>query len=89
MNRTAFGKVDRERVLLGVAAPVLAVVTALVVTSLVLFTVLYGVLAVGWYRLMRRYIAGGVEDAGFDAETPADGGDGTTTDVDRPLSFAY
>ncbi len=36
MNRTAFGKVDRERVLLGIAAPVLAVVTALVVTSLVL-----------------------------------------------------
>jgi len=60
-----------------------------VVTSLVLFTLLYGVLAVAWYRLMRRYVAGGVDDAGLGADTPADGGEGTTTDVDRPLSFAY
>ena len=75
-----------QRTMRGVSTQVSA---GSVVTSLVLFTLLYGVLAVGWYRLMHRYIAGGAEDAGLDAETPATGGDGTSTDVDRPLSFAY
>jgi len=58
-----------------------------VIISLVVFTALYGVLAVAWYKLMHRYAVGGVED---DPSDPSpDNPDNQSTDVDRPLSFAY
>ena len=58
--------------------------------SLIGFTLLYGVLAVVWYRLMHRYAVEGVADSEKDpspearAGDPSDGSDDTTT-----LSFAY
>jgi cytochrome d ubiquinol oxidase subunit I len=51
-----------------------------VITSLVVFTVLYGVLAVVWFGLMKRYAGEGVPD--LHEGSPDD-------DVDAPLSFAY
>ncbi|MGX1809887.1 cytochrome ubiquinol oxidase subunit I [Nocardia sp. NPDC055321] len=58
-----------------------------VVTSLVVFTLLYGLLAVAWFYLMRRYIVAGPE-----APAPVDTGPRMTGDpgdsVDK-LSFAY
>jgi cytochrome d ubiquinol oxidase subunit I len=58
-----------------------------VLTSMVLFTLVYAVLAVAWFRLMHRYTIGGVEDDPVDPspDNPAN----QTQDVDRPLSFAY
>ena len=58
-----------------------------VVISLVVFTLLYGVLAVAWYRLMHRYTIGGVEDDPVDPspDNPAN----RTDEADKPLSFAY
>jgi cytochrome bd ubiquinol oxidase subunit I len=51
-----------------------------VVTSLVVFTVLYGVLAVVWFGLMKRYASEGVPDLHPDP---------TGDETDAPLSFAY
>jgi cytochrome d ubiquinol oxidase subunit I len=51
-----------------------------VMTSLVVFTALYAVLAVVWFTLIRRYASQGVLDP---APHPAE------DDVDAPLSFAY
>ena len=57
---------------------------AMVVVSLVAFTALYGVLAVVWFRLMKRHAMQGV------AETdPSPQSDDDPDDPDRPLSFAY
>jgi cytochrome bd ubiquinol oxidase subunit I len=58
-----------------------------VVISLVLFTLVYGVLAVAWYRLMHRYTIGGVEEDPTDPspDNPAN----RTGEADKPLSFAY
>jgi cytochrome d ubiquinol oxidase subunit I len=53
-----------------------------VATSLIVFTLLYGVLAIAWFGLIRRYAAAGAPPA----EEPAHGSD---DDADRPLSFAY
>ena len=53
-----------------------------VLTSLVSFAVMYGVLAVVWFGLMRRYAAEGLPDV--DAAEPQ-----RDDDSDRPLSFAY
>ncbi len=51
-----------------------------VVTSLAVFTVLYGCLAVVWFGLMKRYASEGVPDLH----------PGTSDeDADAPLSFAY
>lgn len=61
---------------------------AAVVISLVLFTLLYGVLAVAWYRLMHRYTIGGVEDDPTDP-SPDNPANRTTDEADKPLSFAY
>jgi cytochrome d ubiquinol oxidase subunit I len=58
-----------------------------VVISLVLFTLLYGVLAVAWYKLMHRYTIGGVEDDPVDPSP--DHPDNQGADADKPLSFAY
>jgi cytochrome d ubiquinol oxidase subunit I len=52
-----------------------------VLTSLVSFAVVYGVLAVVWFGLMRRYAAEGLPDV-----TPTEVRD---EDSDKPLSFAY
>ena len=55
-----------------------------IITSLTVFTLLYGALAVVWYVLMKRYTKQGplesdtqVADVGADA------------DDDAPMSFAY
>ncbi|WP_448061411.1 cytochrome ubiquinol oxidase subunit I [Cellulomonas hominis] len=58
-----------------------------VVISMAAFTLLYGVLAVFWYRLMHRYTIEGVADSEHDPspDNPAN----QSSDPDRPLSFAY
>lgn len=61
----------------------------MVLFSMIGFTLLYGVLMVAWFRLMKRYAVQGVADTEHDpspeANPPADDADGTA----RPLSFAY
>jgi cytochrome d ubiquinol oxidase subunit I len=57
----------------------------MVVTSLVTFTVVYAVLAVLWFGLLRRYVVEGPQD--HDAE-PAPPNPPDDADV-APLSFAY
>jgi cytochrome bd ubiquinol oxidase subunit I len=62
---------------------------AMVLTSLIAFTTLYGVLAVVWFRLMRRYAAEGISTS---EPAPGPHTPGTSDDDeqgDRPLSFAY
>jgi cytochrome d ubiquinol oxidase subunit I len=63
-----------------------AVAPGLILTSLVTFTLVYGTLAVVWYRLMHRYAVEGVptvvRDESPEARPEHD-------DTDRPLSFAY
>jgi cytochrome d ubiquinol oxidase subunit I len=54
-----------------------------VLTSLIVFALLYGVLAVVEVRLLVRYARAGLPDA----HPPAEPHDATTTD--RPLAFAY
>ena len=56
----------------------------MIITSMIVFTVLYGVLGVIWYRLIHRYAIEGVPSTVRD-ESPEAAGDET----DRPLSFAY
>jgi cytochrome d ubiquinol oxidase subunit I len=51
-----------------------------VATSLVVFTLVYGVLAVVWFGLMRRYTVAGAPEV--------ESADGSTDDTDAPLSFA-
>lgn len=55
-----------------------------ILTSLIVFTVLYGALAVAWFYLMRRYVVAGPEPAQDDSATPRMTGES----VDK-LSFAY
>jgi cytochrome d ubiquinol oxidase subunit I len=57
--------------------------TPSVAISLVVFTLLYGVLAVVWYQLMHRYTLEGAPQV--TASTSPDGQD----DEDAPLAFAY
>lgn len=64
-----------------------------VITSLVVFTLLYGLLAVVWFYLMRRYVIAGPEPAA-PAKTGAGPDDtGPDRDAEEPaveqLSFAY
>lgn len=56
--------------------------TGKVVTSLLVFTLLYSVLAVVWVKLMTRYASHGA----VEVEEPPSHDD---EDSDRPLSFAY
>ncbi|WP_084105315.1 cytochrome ubiquinol oxidase subunit I [Demequina sp. NBRC 110056] len=51
-----------------------------VATSLAVFTVVYAILGVFWFRLMHRYAVEGAPHATY--EEPTD-------DADRPMSFAY
>ncbi len=64
-----------------------AVSPGMVLTSMIAFTALYGVLAVLWFRLMRRYAAHGVAVAEHDPSPEARAAEGATGD--EPLSFAY
>ncbi|KQY47564.1 cytochrome ubiquinol oxidase subunit I [Cellulomonas sp. Root137] len=61
--------------------------TGTILTSLIAFTLLYGVLAVFWYRLMHRYTIEGVADTEHDPSP--DNPDNDPDAADRPLSFAY
>jgi cytochrome d ubiquinol oxidase subunit I len=59
---------------------------AMVITSMVAFTLLYAVLAVVWFKLMHRYAVQGAADTEPDVSPDnPDNIDGS----DRPLSFAY
>jgi len=62
--------------------------TGTILTSLIAFTVLYGILAVFWYRLMHRYTVEGVADSEHDP-SPDNPDNDPTGAPDRPLSFAY
>ena len=64
-----------------------AVSPGMVLTSMIAFTALYGVLAVLWFRLMHRYAAHGVAASERDPSPEARAAEGTTGD--EPLSFAY
>ncbi len=74
-----------------------SVVAGEVIASMAAFTAIYGVLAVVWFRLMRRYAAAGVAatspPTAADADGPDDsGGSGDADDTgstNTPLSFAY
>jgi cytochrome d ubiquinol oxidase subunit I len=57
----------------------------LVLSSLILFTALYAVLAVIWFWLIRRYVVEGPLEHDAEPTPPAPPGD----DVVAPLSFAY
>jgi cytochrome d ubiquinol oxidase subunit I len=74
-----------QQVRLTVAQGVSDHVAAMVVTSLVTFTVLYAVLAVIWFWLLKRYIAEGPLEHDAEPAAPSPPGD---ADV-APLSFAY
>ena len=56
-------------------------------TSLIGFTLLYGVLAVVWFRLMKRYAGEGVADTEVDPSPEARAL--AEAEGDKPLSFAY
>lgn len=61
-----------------------------VVGSMIAFTLLYGVLAVVWFRLMKRYAVEGVAPSEKDPSPEARrDGPSSDDDADRPLSFAY
>ncbi|MET8422837.1 cytochrome ubiquinol oxidase subunit I [Nocardia sp. NPDC004860] len=55
-----------------------------VLTSLIVFTALYGLLAIAWFYLMRRYVKAGPEKASTGAGTPK-----MTGEPVEKLSFAY
>ena len=59
--------------------------TGTVVLSLVTFTVLYAVLAVIWFGLIRRYAAEGPQEHDSEPAPPAPPGE---KDI-APMSFAY
>ncbi|MDO3637395.1 cytochrome ubiquinol oxidase subunit I [Mycolicibacterium arseniciresistens] len=59
--------------------------TGMVVTSLVTLTLLYGVLAVIWFGLLRRYVVAGPKEHDAEPAPPTPPGD----DDVAPLSFAY
>ncbi|QAY62116.1 cytochrome ubiquinol oxidase subunit I [Xylanimonas allomyrinae] len=63
-----------------------AVPAGVVLTSMIVFTVVYAVLGVIWYRLLHRYAIEGVPQV-YDESPEARDADGD--DADRPLSFAY
>jgi len=57
----------------------------MVVTSLVTFTLVYAVLAVIWFWLLKRYVAEGPQEHDAEPAPPPSPGD----DEVAPLSFAY
>jgi cytochrome d ubiquinol oxidase subunit I len=74
-----------QQVRLTVAAGVSNNVPGMVITSLTTFTVVYGVLAVLWFWLLKRYIVEGPLEHDAEPAAPAPPGD----DEVAPLSFAY
>ncbi|WP_402469098.1 cytochrome ubiquinol oxidase subunit I [Isoptericola aurantiacus] len=62
-----------------------AVPPGVILTSMIVLTLVYALLAVVWYRLMHRYTIEGVPDSVRDESPEAQDPD----DTDRPLSFAY
>jgi len=58
---------------------------AMVVTSLVMFTLVYGVLAVVWFSLLKRYTVEGPQEHDAEPAAPRSPSD----DEVAPLSFAY
>jgi cytochrome d ubiquinol oxidase subunit I len=65
---------------------------AMIITSMAAFTLLYGGLAVVWFKLMHRYAVEGVAGSEHDPspDNPANHRDpGDPDAVDVPLSFAY
>lgn len=74
-----------ESIRLTVADGVSGHAVGMVVTSLVTLTLVYGVLAVVWFWLLRRYVAEGPQDHDCEPTPPAPPGD----DEVAPLSFAY
>ncbi|HTQ21017.1 cytochrome ubiquinol oxidase subunit I [Mycobacterium sp.] len=70
---------------LTVAAGVSHHAPGMVVTSLVMFTLLYGVLAVVWFYLLKRYIVEGPREHDAEPAPPRAPDD----DEVAPLSFAY
>jgi len=60
-----------------------------ILVSLIGFTLLYGVLAVAWYRLMHRYTIEGVAASEKDPSPEARAARSDASDDDAPLSFAY
>ncbi len=74
-----------QQVRLTVAEGVSDHASAIVITSLVTFTLLYAVLAVVWFRLLKRYIVEGPLE--HDAEPAVPPGPDETEVA--PLSFAY
>jgi cytochrome d ubiquinol oxidase subunit I len=64
----------------------------MVVISIIAFTLVYGVLAVFWFRLMKRYAAEGVADTekDYSPDNPDNQPDpDDPAAAERPLSFAY
>lgn len=74
-----------QQVRLTVAEGVSHISPAMVVTSLVTYTVVYAVLAVIWFWLLKRYIVEGPRDHDAEPAPPSPPGD----DEVAPLSFAY
>jgi cytochrome bd ubiquinol oxidase subunit I len=74
-----------QQIRLTVAQGVSDHVPAMVVTSLVTFTVVYAVLAVVWFWLLKRYIVEGPQEHDAEPAAPPAPGD----DEVAPLSFAY
>jgi cytochrome d ubiquinol oxidase subunit I len=74
-----------QGVRLTVADGVSAHATAMVVTSLVTFTLVYAALAVVWFWLLKRYVAEGPQEHDAQPAPPASPGG----DAVAPLSFAY
>jgi cytochrome d ubiquinol oxidase subunit I len=74
-----------QDVRLTVAQGVSGNATGTVVTSLVMFTLVYAVLAVGWFYLLKRYIAEGPLEHDAEPAPPSPPGEQEVA----PLSFAY
>lgn len=74
-----------ESIRLTVADGVSGHAVGMVVTSLVTLTLVYGVLAVVWFWLLRRYVAEGPQEHDCEPTPPTPPGD----DDVAPLSFAY
>ncbi len=60
-----------------------------VITSLVVFTLLYAALGVVWFRLIRRYVREGVEPLPEDVAGTAPRDEGGPQRLEPTLSFAY
>jgi cytochrome d ubiquinol oxidase subunit I len=74
-----------QQVRLTVAEGVSSHAPGMVVTSLVLFTLVYGVLAIIWFSLLKRYVVEGPQEHDAEPAPPAPPG----ADDVAPLSFAY